>query len=98
MMPLDGESLVASPEQGAAVTFLVDLSPVRVRQSLGLSLQLLLLLLGLFLHVGLVWAHGQGQSVGVLLQAAEVKTDRRRSTGQPQLQNLSSSFLSVGMI
>lgn len=57
------------------VTFLVDLFFVAVGQSLDLFLQLLLLGLGLFLQVGLICAHGQSQSVCVLLRGRY--TDRK---------------------
>lgn len=50
------------------LTFLVNVFPVSVGQSLDLLLKLLLLSLGLFLQVGLVWAHRQGQAMCVLLQ------------------------------
>lgn len=49
-------------------TLLVDLSPVSIRQNTDLLLELLLLFFGLFLQVVLIWAHGERESVGVLLQ------------------------------
>lgn len=58
-----------SKDEGQGLgTFHIDLFPVGVRQGRDLPLELLLLLHGLFLQVGLVWAHGQGQPVSVLLQ------------------------------
>lgn len=56
---------------GLTVTLLVDVRPVCVRKSLDLPLKLLVFLLDLLLQVFLIWAHGQGQSVAVLLSEGE---------------------------
>lgn len=58
---------------GAFATFPVDLLPVGVWQTQELSLQFLLFSLHLFLHVGLIRAHGQGQPVSVLLKGGGIK-------------------------
>ena len=53
--------------QMSVFTFVIDFFSVTVRQSLDLFLKLLLFSLGLFLQVGFIRTHRQGQSVCVLL-------------------------------
>lgn len=67
MGPLKNDS-VPCPSNDIIITLLVDLSPVSIRQNMDLLLELLLLFFGLFLQVVLIRAHGQCESVGVLLQ------------------------------
>lgn len=71
------------------VTFLIDLLSVAVRKNLDLLLKFLLLSFGLFLQVGLLWAHWQSQSVCVLLKGQSMIINPR---WHPLLANTCSAL------
>lgn len=87
------------------LTFLINLLPVFVSQSLDLLLKLLVLSCGLFLRVVVVGAHGQGQPVSVLLQRgstllikedSDFPTNTELCCSAPQLKDLNSLLQKQG--